>query len=314
MPFESLSCQRCGSGDIQEVKPETYFCNHCESVFKYVSPSRAGVASGGCEVLAGRRPCGVPAIGRCRTCQRAFCRTHQARAARGIENLLDSEVGAAAHGALNGYVDWCEVCRSAEFAKADGKEKPALDQPFGRFLEDRFFPAQSSAGTSAYSPEGQAVNDLVAAADRALEEYPCETAETMAAPIRDKFQLADGQVIDCSALAGIERITRLRRLDGNRFYIYDSHWANMRVRGTFTNVWIAGGSRMLVATCSMFNEGSNSRGSGYRPPLIRYTDVEEVGVSRMESIAGSFARYFPPLALPGEARAAGKAGKRRWFR
>lgn len=314
MPFEELSCQRCGSGDIQEVKPETYFCNHCESVFKYVSPSRAGAASGGCEVLAEGRPCGVPAIGRCRTCQRAFCRTHQARAARGIQNLLDSEVGAAAYGASNGYVDWCEVCRSAEFAKADGKQKPALDQPFGRFLEERFLPAQSRAGTSAHTPEGKATQDLAAAADRALEEYPRETAETMVPAIRDKFQLAGGQVIDCSARAGVERITRIRRPDGTCFYVYDSHWANLRARGTFTNVWIAGGSRMLVATCSLFNDGSTSRDSAYRPPLVRYTDVEEVGISRMEGIAGSFARYFPPPALPAQPRAAGRAGKRRWFR
>jgi hypothetical protein len=132
--------------------------------------------------------------------------------------------------------------------------------------------------------------------------------------MRDKFQLADGQVIDCSAVTELERITRIRRPDGTRFYIYDSHWANIRVRGTFTNVWIAGGSGMLVATCSLFNQGSNSRGSGYRPPLVRYTDVEEVGISRMESMAGSFARYFPPPALPPQAGPARKAGKRRWFR
>jgi hypothetical protein len=51
MPFESLSCPRCGSGDVQEVKPETYFCNHCDNVFKYVRPSRPGSASG-CEIPA----------------------------------------------------------------------------------------------------------------------------------------------------------------------------------------------------------------------------------------------------------------------
>jgi hypothetical protein len=51
MPFESLSCSRCGSGDVQEVKPETYFCNHCDNVFRYVRPSRAGSA-GGCEIPA----------------------------------------------------------------------------------------------------------------------------------------------------------------------------------------------------------------------------------------------------------------------
>lgn len=91
MPFESLSCQRCGSADIQEVKPETYFCNHCDNVFKYVSPGRTG-STGGCELPAGRQSCGVPATGRCRTCQRAFCGTHQARVGAGLDGRLDSEL------------------------------------------------------------------------------------------------------------------------------------------------------------------------------------------------------------------------------
>lgn len=38
MPVEAISCTRCGSGDVKEVKANTYFCSHCESVFKYVDP------------------------------------------------------------------------------------------------------------------------------------------------------------------------------------------------------------------------------------------------------------------------------------
>ena len=33
MPVEAITCTGCGSGDVQEVKADTYFCNHCESVF-----------------------------------------------------------------------------------------------------------------------------------------------------------------------------------------------------------------------------------------------------------------------------------------
>lgn len=40
MPFEAVSCPSCGSLDVQEVKPGTYFCNHSETVFKYIDPSR----------------------------------------------------------------------------------------------------------------------------------------------------------------------------------------------------------------------------------------------------------------------------------
>ena len=43
MPFETIACSRSGSADVQEVKPSTYFCNHCETVFKCVDPTRLTV-------------------------------------------------------------------------------------------------------------------------------------------------------------------------------------------------------------------------------------------------------------------------------
>jgi len=43
MPIESLSCTGCGSTQVQEVKPNTYFCAHCEKVFKRVDPSTVTV-------------------------------------------------------------------------------------------------------------------------------------------------------------------------------------------------------------------------------------------------------------------------------
>lgn len=76
MPLESLSCSHCGSGDVQQVKPDTYFCNHCDSLFKYVNSGQ--MAGGvGCELaLPTGKTCGVPPIGRCVTCYRTFCATH----------------------------------------------------------------------------------------------------------------------------------------------------------------------------------------------------------------------------------------------
>jgi hypothetical protein len=43
MPFESVTCPSCGSDDVQQVKPDTYFCNKSETVFKYIDPSRLTV-------------------------------------------------------------------------------------------------------------------------------------------------------------------------------------------------------------------------------------------------------------------------------
>lgn len=80
MALEPLSCAHCGSGGVQEVKPDTYFCNYCEKVFKYVD-SRRVIGPAGCQLLVNGRTCGVTAIGRCATDGSAFCPTHAARAA-----------------------------------------------------------------------------------------------------------------------------------------------------------------------------------------------------------------------------------------
>ena len=86
MPVETIKCQECGSADVTEFKAGTYVCAHCEAVFKHVSPAAAG---GGCEI----DDCGVPAVGRCSSCNRRFCGTHQARDEKGS------------------YVDWCRACQ-----------------------------------------------------------------------------------------------------------------------------------------------------------------------------------------------------------
>jgi copper chaperone CopZ len=66
MPLEAMSCTGCGSTDVQEVKPSTYFCNHCETVFKHVDPSRVAVSHtpGFCECGSGR-----PVTAQCQVCR-----------------------------------------------------------------------------------------------------------------------------------------------------------------------------------------------------------------------------------------------------
>jgi hypothetical protein len=314
MPFESLSCQRCGSGDLQEVKPETYFCNHCDSVFKYVSPNRAGSA-GGCEVLADRRPCGVQAIGRCRSCQRAFCGTHQARIGTGPEDCLTSE---DRYSPGSAYPDWCAACRAAELHKSDDPDadKPALDQPFGGFLEERFFAREGRTATSVFTPEEKAVDDLIIEANRALNKYASEANSALPNSVREAYQLDGSHVFDCTAFAseGGERLTRVRRTNGTYFYVYDIPWRGRRSFGAYLSVWTAGRSRMLVAKCAQFPPVNYAGDDGHFPTRVRYTDIEEVGVFRMEAIAGSLKRYFPPPPLSEEKSSAEKAAKRRWFR
>jgi hypothetical protein len=114
MPFESLSCPHCGSGKVHEVKPGTYFCNHCDNVFKYVSPRQTG-SVGGCELPVAGQSCGVTAIGRCSTCSRAYCATHQAHDLSTIGVVIQE------------YRDWCIECqqqrKTDERNLAQAKEK-----------------------------------------------------------------------------------------------------------------------------------------------------------------------------------------------
>lgn len=74
MPVETIKCSGCGSAEVTKFKAGTYVCGYCESVFKHVSP---GAAFGGCQI----DDCGVPAVGRCSSCNLRFCRTHKAEIA-----------------------------------------------------------------------------------------------------------------------------------------------------------------------------------------------------------------------------------------
>jgi hypothetical protein len=249
-------------------------------------------------------------MGRCRNCQSAFCLTHQARVGDGLHDRLDSELRCAPG---TGYPDWCTACRAAGF-RAPLADENALTQPFGRFLEQRFS-GQGETGVSTL--DQRAVNDLATAAERALNQYGGEPDGLVASSIREDFQLGDGDVIDGTAFSSetSERLTCIRRPDGTRFYRHDSPWGGFRSSGSYVSVWIAGGSKMLAAKCSRFEQVRNPGDThAYLPPVIRHTDVEEVGVSRIEGIMASLERSFPSGRLPTENPQVGKAMRRRWFR
>jgi len=68
MPVEAITCTGCGSGDVQEVKPDTYFCNHCESVFKYLDPTKLTV-----ENAPAFCSCGNKIEVQCNICHKGIC-------------------------------------------------------------------------------------------------------------------------------------------------------------------------------------------------------------------------------------------------
>jgi hypothetical protein len=68
MPLEAVKCATCGSPDVKEVKANTYFCNHCDGVFKYVDPNRATVQS-----TPAFCPCGNPVDAQCNLCGSVLC-------------------------------------------------------------------------------------------------------------------------------------------------------------------------------------------------------------------------------------------------
>jgi hypothetical protein len=106
MPYESLTCPKCGSGDCQEVKPGTHFCNHCDNVFKHVPP--AGTSTG----VAACATCGVVAVGLCLTCNRYFCGGHQAVKYESVNWPTR-------------YTDLCTSCLANELAAKEASSRQA---------------------------------------------------------------------------------------------------------------------------------------------------------------------------------------------
>lgn len=69
MPLESIACTNCGSTDVQEVKPSTYFCRHCETVFKHLDPTRVTI-----DHTPSFCKHGNPVEVQCQICKAGMCR------------------------------------------------------------------------------------------------------------------------------------------------------------------------------------------------------------------------------------------------
>jgi hypothetical protein len=210
------------------------------------------------------------------------------------------------------FTDLCVACRAAELSPP--VDATVLDQPFGTFLEEWFLTGEGA--TTVSSSEEKAVRDLIIEADRALNEYGDESGRKRVSSAGDFLQLADGDVVDRSAFSREthEQLTSIRRPGGDSFYRHDSPWSGQRAGGTYVSVWIESRPKMLVAKCSSFRPVSCPDGSGgYLAPITRYSQIEEVGLSRMEGIAASLKRSFPPRALPEELGPEKRTAKRRWF-
>jgi cold shock CspA family protein len=120
MTLEAIDCQKCGSPDVVELKTGSYVCQHCEAVFKHVSP--VGVASpAGCEIEG----CGVPAIGKCSWCARPYCASHEAV-------LTDrwEEQWSGRRMVIGRYRSWCRACQETELRA----KKKAIDDERARVM------------------------------------------------------------------------------------------------------------------------------------------------------------------------------------
>lgn len=87
MPLESLNCTNCGSADVTEVNPSTYFCNNCDSVFKHLDPGKLTVAPSFCS-------CGNRVEFQCQVCRdTGLCRECDAAGAP-----IDSKIATVGFG------------------------------------------------------------------------------------------------------------------------------------------------------------------------------------------------------------------------
>ena len=155
MPLESLKCTGCGSADVQEVKPNTYFCNHCETLFKHVDPASATMA---------HRPafcvCGNPVQVQCSIChETSMCRTCEAtRAARDHWSLFIPTVG---FGYVLRHVYEQQRVRPVVGERV-GAPLPDFDSPLGPLMPVRKIVSTSSSSYMCWPCASAAVSGVAA--------------------------------------------------------------------------------------------------------------------------------------------------------
>jgi hypothetical protein len=71
MPNEPVKCPNCGSGDVEQLGVDSYECEHCQTDFRWVSPTKVTVAHE--HKLC---TCGRVAVAFCCRCGQGLCLTH----------------------------------------------------------------------------------------------------------------------------------------------------------------------------------------------------------------------------------------------
>ena len=69
MPIEQVRCENCGSGDVRQLAPDSYRCEHCQTRFHRIDPTKRTVIheSRVCQ-------CGNKAVARCVRCHEPLCK------------------------------------------------------------------------------------------------------------------------------------------------------------------------------------------------------------------------------------------------
>ncbi len=72
MPIEQVRCENCGSGDVRQLAPDSYVCEHCHTNFRWVDPTKKTVVhkQSVCK-------CGNVAKAFCVRCQEPVCEGHR---------------------------------------------------------------------------------------------------------------------------------------------------------------------------------------------------------------------------------------------
>ncbi len=71
MPNEPVQCPNCGSGDVRQLAADSYRCEHCQTSFHWVDPTKKTVV---------QKPsvckCGRVAVAFCSRCGQGVCQEH----------------------------------------------------------------------------------------------------------------------------------------------------------------------------------------------------------------------------------------------
>ncbi len=117
MSNEPIQCPTCGSGDVRQLAPESYDCEHCHTNFRWVDPTKKTVV---------HKPsvctCGSVATAFCVRCHEPLCNSHRATERTDIyshhrERILNLAERARVALGEQGYCAGIRDGRSDEFTK-----------------------------------------------------------------------------------------------------------------------------------------------------------------------------------------------------